>query len=220
MTEHTIINLINNTSDKAACYILHGDNGDLLIDTGYFRCRNAVDEFVSQYNVKWIFLTHGHFDHVWNAAYLKEKYGCKVLLHQKDGVLYDKCQFIELKPTRKRYKLVVMAANAVARKIKFPVCEVDYYISDRDTDFLKKLGFDAEIIMLPGHTYGSMGVLSDNVLYAGDACSGVGAHYRTVYLGMDVEMVRESEKKIRRMKPDIICPGHGRPINFAEECRE
>ena len=54
MRQQSIINLINRIADKAACYILRGQNGDLLIDTGYFLCRKAVEDYMKQYDVKWI----------------------------------------------------------------------------------------------------------------------------------------------------------------------
>ena len=211
-----IINLINKTPDKPACYILRGDSGDLLIDTGYFLCKPAVDAFVSRYNVKWIFLTHGHFDHSWNAKYLKEKYGCRIILHEKDRDLYQEHKYTLLKPTRRRYKMRTAAGNILLKRLRPPACEVDYYLTDRDTDFLRKLGFDAEIVMLPGHTAGCMGILANDVLYAGDACSSVRAQYRTIYLAADVEAARESEKKLRRLRPAVICAGHGSPIDFTK----
>ena len=62
---------------------------------------------------------------------------------------------------------------------------MDYYLTDSDTDFLRKLGFDADVIMLPGHTAGSMGIVADNVIYAGDACSSVRGEYKKVYFGTE-----------------------------------
>ena len=139
MTTQPIINFINKTPDKPACYILHGENGDLLIDTGHFLCKAAVEKFFLEHNVKWIFLTHGHFDHVWNAARLKEKYGCKVILHEKDKELYEENKYIPLYPTRKRFKIRTIAANALLKRFKPPVCKVDYYLTDEDTDFLRTI---------------------------------------------------------------------------------
>ncbi|MDO4939023.1 MAG: MBL fold metallo-hydrolase [Lachnospiraceae bacterium] len=211
----SIIKLMNYTPDRSTVYILRGKDGDMLIDTGFSLCRKAVAEFVSQYNVKWIFLTHGHLDHAWNAAYLKKKYGCKVIIHEKDREMLEERKNPELKPTNKKYKRIVDMANTLIKKLKMPVCKADYLLTDNDTGFLRKLGFDADIIMLPGHTPGSIGISTGNTLYAGDACSSIrGGQFATVFLGVDVDEVLESEKKIKDIKPAFICAGHGNVIAF------
>ena len=70
------------------CYIIRGAEGDLLVDTGFYMNRRALLQWLSVYSVKWIFLTHAHPDHDWNAAAVAQKTGAKILLHEAD-VLFD-----------------------------------------------------------------------------------------------------------------------------------
>ena len=68
------------------CYIIRGAEGDLLVDTGFYMNRRALLQWLSVYSVKWIFLTHAHPDHDWNAAKL-QKEGKKILLNERDKAL-------------------------------------------------------------------------------------------------------------------------------------
>ena len=52
---------------------------------------------------------------------------------------------------------------------KSPHYDADIYFGSKDRALLRKIGFDADIISLPGHTYGSVGIYSKGVLYCGDA---------------------------------------------------
>lgn len=203
-----------NTPDRPLVYVLRGENGDMLVDTAYRLSVHNIDRWLrkSGYDIKWIFLTHGHFDHVCNARFFREKYGAKIILHEKDEELFRCRRFPELFPSSPSAKAITAAANAIMRRSKVPPCDLDYLLTDDDTDFLRKLGFDADVVMLPGHTKGSMGILQGRVLYAGDACSAVNGDYYTAFFGEDVPEIYRTEKKIFALNPLIIAPGHGRLV--------
>ena len=201
------------TPDKPLVYVLHGSQGDLLIDVGYRPHTKSIERWIrkEKLNLKWLFLTHGHFDHSYNTRYLQERFGCKIIVHEKDCQYLQGQPFRKLYPSAKEHKAITAAANAFS-KAKVPGCDIDYCLTDADTDFLRSIGFDADIVMLPGHTLGSMGVLQEKVLYCGDACSAKRGDYYTAMFGEDVDAIYASEKKIFEINPLIIAPGHGQII--------
>jgi len=195
-------------------YVLRGKQGDMLIDTGMEECLAQIVDWIEEnhFIIKWVFLTHGHFDHAWNASFFREKYGAKVLMHEKDAsLLYDN-SYVPMKASSESTEYETARANDLAAWHPVNFCTIDHYITDQDTDYLRQIGFDAEIVMLPGHTEGSMGILQGRVIYCGDAVSAKGGDYFTAMFGENVDSIYASEKKIFELNPLIIAPGHGKYI--------
>lgn len=205
---------ICSTPNKPIVYVLHGKNGDMLIDTGLDTTVDEIEKWLDEekFNIKWIFLTHGHYDHTFNAKFFKDKYGAEVILHQNDLDLYYgvECQF--LLPTSRKNITAANIANQDIRTADIPLCAVDHPVTDDNTDLLKTLGFDAEIVMLHGHTAGSMGIKQGRVLYCGDACAAIGGDYFTSLFGSDLGELFRTEEKIFELNPLVIAPGHGKLI--------
>lgn len=203
-------------ADKPLIYVIRGENGDMMIDTGEKGITHQIDHWIRRhhFDIKWIFLTHGHFDHAWNAQYFKRKYGAKVILHKNDRDLFCLDNPVVLFGTSQKMekKMDKMNAIMVSGNHEMPFCKIDVFLTDDDTDYLRNIGFDADVVMLPGHTAGSMGVLQGKVLYAGDAVSAIGGDYYTSIIGENVEQLLETEKKVFEINPLIIAPGHGQPI--------
>lgn len=70
---------------SANCYILTDKKSreSAVIDPGDFNA--ALKNAVKDLNIKYILLTHGHFDHILGVCGLKEFTGAKVLIHKLDG---------------------------------------------------------------------------------------------------------------------------------------
>ena len=64
--------LVNNDT-KEVVVIDPGYNGDYLSE--------QID--TNGYKLQAILITHGHFDHIMAVNYLKEKYSCKVYIHEE-----------------------------------------------------------------------------------------------------------------------------------------
>jgi hydroxyacylglutathione hydrolase len=77
------------------CYLLTTDTGFVLIDTGYSKNRMDVTRELESSGCTYetlqlILLTHGDFDHSGNAAYLREKYTVKIVMHIDDEGMVEK----------------------------------------------------------------------------------------------------------------------------------
>ncbi len=177
-----------------------GNNNYLLIngnDAALIDCTGDIPEllsFVKENNaeLKYILLTHAHFDHIGGIKKLKEKTGAKVYLHTEDKEILD-------------------MTNEFMNMVGLPeidVPEVDVYINDGDKIQLGDSVLD--VIHLPGHTPGGVGYLVDNMIFSGDTIflNSVG---RTDLPGGDFNILKESIKnKLFNLDGStIIYTGHG-----------
>ena len=207
--------LTGQSPDRPLIYVLRGTEGDLLIDTGHGAVLEEVDRWIDEsgFRIRWIFLTHGHFDHTYNAKYFREKHHAEVILHQDDADIYYGTNCPTLLPSLQSNAEAAAMANQLCEMAQHtPVCTIDHLLSNDDTDFLRQRGFDADVVMLPGHTEGSMGILQGRVIYCGDACAAKGGDYYTALFGESVDDIFKSEDKIFALNPLVIAPGHGKLI--------
>lgn len=92
---------------------------------------------------------------------------------------------------------------------KFEVFIPDFTI---DESFeLSACGFDARIIHLPGHSKGSIGILtSESSLLCGDFLYNMlGFSYID-----DLSDFRSSIEKLKKLNVNMVYPGHGRPFSM------
>lgn len=66
------------------CYILSQGESAILVDTGRTKFREKIIEKCKEFNVQLIILTHGHVDHIQNAAYLSKKLSAPIAISRKD----------------------------------------------------------------------------------------------------------------------------------------
>jgi len=66
------------------CFLVSNDDGSILVDTARPEHRNKIVEACKNKAVKLIVLTHGHVDHVQNAAYLSRELHAPIAMHEAD----------------------------------------------------------------------------------------------------------------------------------------
>ncbi len=139
-----------------------------------------------------IWLTHGHFDHIYAADTLRDLTGAKLYVHRHDAQM-----------------LTDAYANASA--VFFGDGEV-YRAAD---DFIKggdtfRLGENTVVVRhTPGHTPGSVTFVADRILFTGDTLfeNSVG---RTDLIGGDAQVLKDSLRRLSMMPGEYkICAGHG-----------
>jgi len=177
-----------------------GNNDYLLTDSGegaLIDCTGDIPELdavLKENNavLKYILLTHAHFDHIRGVKKLQERTGAKVYLHEADKEM--------LETTNDFMKTVGLP------EIDIPT--VDVYIKDGDK--IKLGGVELEVIHLPGHTPGGVGYHIDNMIFSGDTIflNNVG---RTDLPGGDFDTIKSSirNKLFNLDGSTIIYTGHG-----------
>ncbi len=162
-------------------------NEALLID-----CTEACDDIIDYINnigvrLKYILLTHAHFDHILGVDYFKKKTGAEVFLHKKDLVL-------------------LKMLNSFITEVTIPTIDVMF---DDDVELFlgnKKI----EIIHTPGHSEGSVCFLIEKFLFSGDTMF-YGTYGRVDLPFGNLEKMKNSLKKLFVLDDDIkVYPGHGR----------
>ena len=195
------------------CYVLRGEQGDLLIDTGLPQTWRPMQQWLWNYNIRWVFLTHAHADHDWNAAKMQQN-GAKILLSVLDRDLRRNFLSQRVMPTSRQYAVRNVMQCIGGGIFKSPPYDADIYFGNEDSGLLRTFGFDAEIIPLPGHTYGSCGILSKGILYCGDAYTMIFGKPEVPPHAVNPQMMQDSLRVITELKPDWLACGHGLPVRY------
>jgi glyoxylase-like metal-dependent hydrolase (beta-lactamase superfamily II) len=159
-------------------------------------------------NLKLIVLTHGDFDHCGNAAYLRQKFGTKIAMHVDDTGMVERGDMFW---NRKK-------PNSLLRTLSgffFKLSEADRFKPDfyvKEGDHLSDYGFDARVIEIPGHSRGSIGLLTaDGDLFCGDLLANRGRP-RLWSMMDDLAAAHASVEKLKGLEINTVYPGHGRPF--------
>lgn len=159
-----------------------------------------------------IILTHGDFDHTGNSSFLRQMYGCRVAIHEADLPMVRDGK----RPARKmkgiRTRVFAVIRKLLKRKFTFEKMAPDLFLTDGQN--LLEFGLEAKIIHIPGHTAGSIGILtSGGALIAGDTFLNRGRP-GTATLVENEDDLRNSYSRLRSQSIKMIYPGHGRPFSI------
>lgn len=193
------------------CYLIIGPEQCILVDTGTVNNRKKLYEAVQKYNITFIILTHGHYDHSQNAAYLSKKLGAKIAMNKDD---YD---LIKNPAAHKTYgrtlvqKVSSFFSSTMGSLVKIEPFEVGIPLSDGQS--LADFGIDGNIVVLKGHTKGSVGILLNQGrdFIVGDAMMNI-MHMTEPFLFEDYHLLQESTDTIKNSGAVNIYFGHGKPL--------
>jgi len=195
--------VISNGVFGSNTYILSDGKDCAVIDCGV-DSRRVMDVVTKNgLNVKYIILTHGHFDHIYHLNSLKEKTGARLCIHEDERELY-------LNPMLNGTRMF-----GTGEEIVTP--EPDILLKDGQK--LQVGNLTLEIIHTPGHSPGSICILSGNMLFSGDTLFAMSIG-RTDFAGGNARAMYESLKKLFRLGDAIeVYPGHGpkTTIGFEKE---
>ena len=195
------------------CYLIETNTGYILIDTGCSSKRNEFEKELERAgckpgNLKLIVLTHGDFDHTGNARYLREKFGAKIIMRRDDSGMVERGDMFWNR--RKGNILLVMIARILFRFGKKERFKPDLYI-DEECD-LSEYGFDAKVLRIPGHSKGSIGILTDDGdLFCGDLFENKDKPVLSSIMD-DLSAANASVEKLKKLRIKTVYPGHGRPF--------
>ena len=198
------------------CYLVKTGRGYILIDTGGPNSRAELEnELVSAGcrpgNLKLIVITHGDFDHTGNAAYLCKKFGTKIAMHHDDSGMIERGDMFWNRTSGSI--LVKMMAPLIPIFFGFGKsarCKPDLYFEEGYD--LAEYGFDARVLSLPGHSKGSIGILTvDGHLFCGDLLENMD---KPVLNGImdDLAAANASVEKVQSLEINTVYPGHGQPF--------
>ena len=146
-----------------------------------------------------ILLTHGHFDHVWGAADLRERTGAQVYIHQADAdMAAGKASYL----------------SAMSYGLK--PCAADVLV--REGDRIEAGGLTFRVLETPGHTKGGVCYIvdSEQTVFTGDTlfCESVG---RTDLGGNMRELMDSLFHKLYALDGYTVYPGHEESTTIEHE---
>lgn len=211
--------------DGTNCYLVKTDSGYILIDTGFPFQRSNLEKALEKEgckpgNLKLIVVTHGDIDHTGNCAFLREKYKVKIAVHEGDT---EMC--MNDGKTRGREKIpadfplplliiwllkgfLIFSFRQVLWGKPFDKFEPDLLLDEGQS--LAEYGFDAKILYTPGHSQGSISVLTNNrELICGDLFS--------IAMGRIIKSMDDGTlKRLKELEIKNIYPGHGKPFSMEQ----
>jgi hydroxyacylglutathione hydrolase len=195
------------------CYLIETDTGYILIDTGGSNKRNDLEKELESAgckpgNLKLIVLTHGDFDHTGNAAYLRKKFDTQIAMHDDDSGMVERGDMFW---NRKKGNILFrMIAPLLFRFSKSDRFKPDFYISEGYD--LSEYGFDAQVLHIPGHSKGSIGILTAaGDLIGGDLLENTDKPARNSIVD-DLAAANASVEKLNSLRINTVYPGHGKPF--------
>ncbi len=188
----------------ACCWLLRGETGSVLIDTG-MRNAGQILRQVQDANVRLILLTHAHFDHIKNAAFLAQELRAPVALHPADLPLLEHQSARPLNAQGVRGQMLRYFSQKLMQK---PLEPFSPEILLSDGMHLNDYGVDAQVIELPGHTAGSTGVIAGEAIVVGDALMRMPA-LSPPLIFEDRKSCLESVSRIRESGAKIVLTSHG-----------
>ncbi len=182
--------LVDETTGKAAVFDPGGYNDRLA----------ALVENEEIESVDYIFLTHGHFDHLLGVWALKEKTGAKVAVHELDAMCLESTDY-SLLPTEGYGEQTFTKADII--------------LHEGDTIELGSL--EIKVMHTPGHSPGSVCYICGDAMFSGDTlfCRTIG---RTDLEGGNPADMDASCHRLAALEKDYtVFPGHNRSTTLSEE---
>lgn len=188
----------------ANLYLLDTPEGLLLVDSGMPQENQRLLRHLGGRRPVALLLTHHHLDHVGGARMLWERYGLPIYAHPLD------IPFISGEARRPPFPPIPWLGDRIANSPRPLPKEALRPVEEGAV----VLGW--QVVHLPGHTPGQIGLLREGVLLAADALR-VGARGPWVPPAMvnhDTQQARRTVGKIARLEAQKIYVGHGPPTTI------
>lgn len=190
-----------------------GDEG-AFIDSG-FGDEKSIEArlgFLKEHpglRLKYIVLTHHHFDHSSGASQIREATGAEVTLHPDEEKFLrdwqsDAPQDIEIPEEAKELREKVA-------KFREQAAEAEPTVRMNDGDEFTVGSLTLRIVHTPGHTLGSVCIYcpQERALFTGDTALGLGTVAISPPPHGDMALYLQSLARLQSIDSAVMLPGHG-----------
>ncbi len=187
-------------------YLIEDDGRTFLVDTGIPGNLKNVTEIVK--GIDGIIITHAHYDHAGSAYEISKHFSCEIYAHEDDHPYLS---------GEKEFLFRGFVGNFVKRLEKLRKMK-NFYPENISKLDLKSF----EILHLPGHTPGSLGIMSGKALICGDVLRTV---RKMLFFGkIEVrassrnfnwsnEVYAKTLYRLSEMARIAVMPGHGEHVD-------
>ncbi len=172
----------------------------VLIDCSDFK-QEIIDEIRNNnINLKYILITHGHFDHVLGINRMKKELNAEVIAPAEDLILIENI-------------------NDHARFFGQEIIDIPTHDKTYDDGIDLRIGkHEIEVIRTPGHTEGGVSLLIGRNLFSGDTLFKDSFGRTDLYGGNSTKLINSIVYELFKL-PDntIVYPGHGNSTTIEYE---
>jgi hydroxyacylglutathione hydrolase len=196
----------------ANVFVVTGNGHTFLVDTG----PRAFEAFLARRlhrlgitHIYGVILTHTHYDHAGNAAFLQKKYGARIMVCPAEAACLEKGRsFVPGGITAFARVMERLASGIEPNLLMFPPCD-PYVLSAADDDE-PCFGLPVTVMATPGHSPGSVSVVVDReIALVGDCMFGVIPNKILPPFGDDVRKMVDSWKQLLATGCHTFLPAHG-----------
>ena len=194
-------------------YLLRAGDGFVLVDTGAPSARRRLQRSLEDLGclpgrLKLIVITHGDFDHTGNAAYLRSAFACPIGMHANDAPMAEHGDmFVNRAPPNALLRALLPRLIGFGRAQRFTP---DVLLTEGAS--LEGYGLQAQVIGIPGHSKGSLGILTgEGDLLCGDLYESIKRPGLNSLID-DHQAALASDARVRGLDIRRVYPGHGAPF--------
>lgn len=194
-------------------YLLDGKDEAALFESGAGQDVEAIIRRIRQSGcplekVRWLFLTHSHFDHAGGAMRLKERLNLKVAASEGTAAI------LQAGDMEKNGMAPLQRAGLYPAGLRLEPCPVDLVLADGDEVQVGDLAVRA--LSTPGHSADHTAFYVDagsrKMLFSGDALFAGGRVILQNLPDVDLQACIRTSRRLITFELDMLLPAHGMPI--------
>ena len=200
-------------------YLIVTQTGFVLIDTGMRGNRARLESELRAAgcepgDLTLVLVTHGDPDHAGRAAHLRRTYGATIAMHADEVPAVERGDLSasrgRMRPGRRLLKPLMSL---------FRLRKADRFTPDlilKDGDRLDAYGLPARVLHVPGHSKGSIALLTDDGAFVSGDFLENRPRPSVATLVDDPQALRRSFEWVEPLDIRTVYPGHGKPFGLDE----